>query len=114
MVDIISIIINAFDEFEMKDGRVKRKLCKKVFKEDKLFDELMSEKLNMKEHALYRQHEDDIVLYWTTREEEVVRFTLQFISELLSFGKTKKVINSQNSFKFVANMLSYIHENLPL
>lgn len=90
MVDIISIIINAFDEFEMKDGRVKRKLCKKVFKEDKLFDELMSEKLNMKEHALYRQHEDDIVLYWTTREEEVVRFTLQFVSELLSFGKTKK------------------------
>ena len=85
MVDIISIIINAFDEFEMKDGRVKRKLCKKVFKEDKLFDELI-----MKEHALYRQHEDDIVLYWTTREEEVVRFTLQFVSELLSFGKTKK------------------------
>lgn len=44
----------------------------------------MAEKLNVKEHALYLKHEDDIVWYWTQRELELIKFTLQFCNSIFS------------------------------
>ncbi len=84
MIDIVEIIANEFEEREIDKGRVKRNARRKIYKEDKRFDEFMAEKLNVKEHALYLKHEDDIVWYWTQRELELIKFTLQFCNSIFS------------------------------